>query len=91
MRSVADIFPITALALIASCLVVAARDTPAILCRQLIYAAVGYTVVPPLVDLVIALLPADPISDKYVVPYGYYIITFAVLSFISAIILLFAR
>lgn len=80
-----------ALALIAACLVVAARDTPAILCRQLVFAALGYTIMPPLVEVVVDLLPSDPITDKHVIPYGYYITTFAFLSFISALILLFAR
>uniref|UniRef100_A0A1B6JI39 Major facilitator superfamily associated domain-containing protein n=2 Tax=Homalodisca liturata TaxID=320908 RepID=A0A1B6JI39_9HEMI len=91
LRSVADIFPTTALALLASCLVVAARDTPALLCRQLMYAALGYAFVPPLVDFVVDILPEDPITDKHLQSYGYHIITFAILSVISAVIILFDR
>jgi len=91
LRSVADIFPTTALALLASCLIVAARDTPGLLCRQLVYATLGYAFLPPVVDLVIDLLPSEPVSDKHLNFYGYYIITFALLSLISALILLFSR
>uniref|UniRef100_A0A1B6MRW6 Major facilitator superfamily associated domain-containing protein n=2 Tax=Graphocephala atropunctata TaxID=36148 RepID=A0A1B6MRW6_9HEMI len=91
LRSLADIFPTTALALLASCLVVAARDTPALLCRQLVYAALGYAFVPPLVDFVVDILPEDPITDKHLQSYGYHIITFAILSVVSALIILFDR
>lgn len=91
MRSLADIFPITALALFSSCLIVAARDTPALLCRQLVYAALGFAFFPPVVDFIVNVLPSDPLPDKHTHSYGYYIIAFSFLSLISSIILLFDR
>ncbi|XP_054267611.1 uncharacterized protein LOC128989669 [Macrosteles quadrilineatus] len=92
LRSVADIFPTTAIALLAACLVVASRESPSLLCRQLIYAVVGYAFFPPAVDFAIEfLLPSDPVPDKHQHFYSYYIFTFAALSVISSVILLFDR
>lgn len=85
LRSVADIFPTTALALLISCLVVGTRETPQFICRPLVFGAVGFGLFPVIADVLLLVLPSD--VNEYFINFGF----FAVLSIISTLILIFNR
>lgn len=85
MRSIADIFPTTALALLIACLVVGTRETPQVICRPIVFGAVGFGLFPMIADIMFQVLPSD--IDEYLINFGF----FAILSIISTLILIFNR
>uniref|UniRef100_A0A1B6CZA8 Major facilitator superfamily associated domain-containing protein n=2 Tax=Clastoptera arizonana TaxID=38151 RepID=A0A1B6CZA8_9HEMI len=84
IRSVADIFPTTAFALLISCLSIAAREKVDLIGQQLLFAVVGFSIVPYIV-----LKISDFITED--LPVHVMFISFAALNLISALIIIFAR
>lgn len=85
LRSIADIFPTTALALLISCLAVGTRETPHFMCRPLVFGAIGFGLFPLIADIAFAVLPSE--LDEYFINFG----SFGILSLISTLILIFNR
>lgn len=92
LRSFADIFPATVVALLDSCIITATRDSPGRLGPLLAVGALGIAIFPPVslysYSLTFDLLEiANPMVPLYAIP----IIMFAALSVIAAIIVLFDK
>ncbi|XP_075214350.1 major facilitator superfamily domain-containing protein SP1173 [Lycorma delicatula] len=92
LRSFADIFPVTVVALLDSCLITATRDTQVGIGSHLAIAALGIAIFPPVslysyMTVIDLLGISNPTVPLYAVP----IITFAVLSVIAGIIVIFDK
>ncbi|XP_039279883.1 uncharacterized protein LOC111045438 isoform X2 [Nilaparvata lugens] len=89
IRSIADIFPTTTLALLDSCLITATRDSPGLLGPQLAVAAAGLAIFP-----VISLFVSNLTSLFFEVTLSAYaspILMFALLSLGAALIVIFDK
>ncbi|RZF46087.1 hypothetical protein LSTR_LSTR004800 [Laodelphax striatellus] len=89
IRSIADIFPTTTLALLDSCLITATRDSPGLLGPQLAVAAAGLAVFP-----IISLFFSNLTSLFFEVTLSAYaspILMFAILSLVAALIVIFDK
>lgn len=92
MRSFADIFPATVVALLDSCIITATRDSPSLFGPLLAVGALGIAIFPPLslysytvtFDMLDITNPAVPL---YAIP----ILMFAVLSVVAAFFVLFDK